>query len=195
MSRRGVPMPYEHYHDGMTRPEFIRAQYRKWSRQGQTREWMLKNITNADGRVDPEEYDWMDQHVSQMFYQMVRKLLRLSPQFGHMLDFISRASERSQDEVLEHLRKQLWAKMQQIDDDRSHTELYIKLEQLYFITQDALPPDQPAAAPPRRRGSMFGTRPPRPRASGIEPALWTAHFEEEASAMIPEFWDAFDAQQ
>jgi len=201
MSRRGVPLPYEHFHGGMTRPEVIRGLYRKWSREGQTREWMLKNITNMDGRIDYDELNWMDDHVKQMFYQMVRKLLRMAPPFGRMLDVIERGSGKSQDQVLEHVRKQLWAKMQQIDDDSSHTEIYRKIQQLYFTFEAQLrdaAPNPVRQGPPRRSGSVFGVRPPRAGptpTSGIRPHLWIELDAEEESALIPEFWDAFDAMQ
>jgi len=138
MSRRGVPLPYEHFHGGLTRPEVTRALFRKWSREGQTRAWMLKNITNVDGRVDAEELAWMDDHVTQMFYQMVRKLLRLAPRFGQMLDFNERFYEKSQEEILEHIRKVHWARMQQIDDDPSHTTIYRHVERLYNDAQEQL---------------------------------------------------------
>lgn len=146
MSRRGLPLPYEHWHGGLTRPEVIRALYRKWSREGQTRVWMLRNITNIDGSVDREELGWMDEHVTQMFYQMVRKLLRLAPRFGKMLDFNERFYEKSQDQILEHIRKVHWAKMQQIDDDSSHTVIFRHVERLYNDAQeqlrDAVPPPE-----------------------------------------------------
>jgi len=200
MSRRGVPLPYEHWHGGLTRPEVIRGLYRKWSREGQTRAWMLKNVTNVDGRIDVEEFGWMDAHVSQMFYQMVRKLLRVAPHFGNMLDVIERASGRTQDQVLEHIRKQLWAKMQQIDDDPSHTELYKKVQQLYFTFEQQLRDAtfNPSRGRPRRSGSLFEIRPPRSGpapVSGVRPHLWIALDDEEENALVPEFWDAFDAQQ
>jgi len=191
-------MPYEHFHGGMTRPEVIRALYRKWSREGQTRQWMLKNITNIDGTVDREELQWMDEHVSQMFYQMVRKLLRLSPHFGYMLEIIERVSGRSQAQTLEHIRKQLWAKMQTIDDDSSHTELYIKVEQLYFTFDQQLrdaTSNPPNRGPHRPTDSLFAARPLRRRPSGVDSHMWEAIYEEEQNALIPEFWDAFDAQQ
>jgi len=197
MSRRGVPMPYEHWHQGMTRPEVTRALYRKWSREGQTRQWILKNITNIDGTVDAEEYGWMDAHVSQMFFQMVRKLLRLSPHFGYMLEIIERVSGRSQEQTLEHIRKQLWAKMQQIDDDSSHTELYIKVEQLYFTFDQQLRDQSfnpPNRGPHRPTDSLFAPLRHR-RPSGVVSEMWEAVYEEEQNALVPEFWDAFDAQQ
>jgi len=197
MSRRGVPMPYEHFHGGLTRPEVTRALYRQWSRQGQTREWMLKNVTNMDGRVDVDEHQWMDEHVKQMFYQMVRKLLRMSPRFGEMLDLISRASGRSQEEVLEQVRRQLWAKMQQIDDDPSHTEIFINVERKYFTFEQQQRDktfNPPNRGPHRPTDSLFAARPRRRRPSGIDSHMWEAIYEEEQNALVPEFWDAFDAQ-
>jgi len=190
-------MPYEHYHQGMTRPEVTRALYRKWSREGQTRQWMLKNITGIDGRVNAEEYAWMDDHVKQMFFQMVRKLLRLSPHFGYMLEIIERVSGRSQEDTLEHIRKQLWAKMQQIDDDRSHTELYKKVEQLYFTFDQQLrdqSSNPPNRGPHRPTDSLFAPR-PRRRPSGVLSEMWEAVYDEERNALVPEFWDALDAQE
>jgi len=195
MSRRGVPMPYEHYHQGMTRPEVIRSLYRKWSREGQTRQWMLKNITDMSGEVNKEEYDWMEDHVKQMFFQMVRKLLRVAPHFGYMLDIIERVSGRTQEQTLEHIRKQLWAKMQQIDDDPSHTEIYKKVESLYFTFEQQLR-DQtfnpPNRGPHRPTDSLFGAHPRRRRPSGIHSNMWEAVYDEERNALIPEFWDALD---
>lgn len=139
MSRSlAMAKPYEYYHGGLTRPEVVRANYRAWSRQGQTRAWMLKNITNVDGRVDADEYFWMDEHVSQMFWQMVRKLLRLAPRFGQMLEFNANFYEKDQEQILEHIRKVHWASMQQIDDDRSHTVIYRHVERLYNDAKEQL---------------------------------------------------------
>jgi len=193
--------PYEHFHGGQSRPDVVRALYRKWSREGQTRAWMLKNITNMDGKVDSEEYGWMDDHVKQMMYQMVRHLARVAPHFNTMLDLIERVSGRSQESVLEHIRKQLWAKMQQIDDDRSHTELYKKVQSLYFTyerqLQDA---SSNAETAPRRQPSVFGAgrRVRRQRPNAVEYELWHALDEEkqalEEDAIVPEMWAALDEE-
>jgi len=190
--------PYEHFHGGMTRPDVVRANYRRWSREGQTREWILRNITNMDGELDRDEHYWMDAHVSQMFDQMVRKLHSESQHFTEMLNQVVLGSGRTQAAVLEHIRKQLWAKMQQIDDDPSHTEIYKKVKALYdkYEQEQRDATFNPAnQGPVRRSNSMWNMWRQRQPPTAVAAEMWEAIYEEEQSALIPQFWDAFDEQE
>lgn len=172
-----------------SRDDWVRAQYRAASRNGLSKEGFEGRYRGADMII-------MDAHVSQMFYQMVRKLLHMSPTFGQMLTSISENSGREQDDVLEHLRKMLWTKMQQIDDDPSHTLIYKHVERLHFefMEQAMQRSSNTSRGPPRpRSGSMFGSRFPRGREDAIQPALWNEILDDDLhNAMVPEFWQALD---
>lgn len=133
-----MAQPYEYRHGGLTRPEVVRARYRLWSRQGQTRGWMLNNIRLHDGTIDAEELYWMDQHVDQMFWQMVRKLYRDNPGWARMLEFIENFYEVPQHEMLERIKRQYWSFMQVWSDDRQHTGLWQKIHELYQSARDQL---------------------------------------------------------
>jgi len=101
--------------------EGVRAQYRAASRAGLSKAEIQRRYTNADVAI-------MDQHVDQMFWQMVRHELRVNPQFANEMQDIQRLYNEPQHEFLERIKNRFWAKMQQWTDDRNHVQF---LKEIY----------------------------------------------------------------
>jgi len=189
--------------------EGVRAQYRAASRAGLSKADIQRRYTNADVAI-------MDQHVDQMFWQMVRHELRVNAQFANEMQDIQRLYNQPQHEFLERIKNRFWAKMQEWTDDRNHVQFLKEIYRAWHAgmlratpnpaLQRALEEEadrirrttrdnDTTQGRVRHNGSLFGTSLPRGRESGVRPALWHALFEEDENALIPEFWEAFDAQQ
>lgn len=140
-------VPYVEFH-GMTRPEVVRAKYRKYSRQGQPKAWLLREFND-------EEIHWVDAHVDQMFWQMVRHELRTNPEFQSRLEFISDHYKVPQHEFLERIKKRHWAQMQVWTDDRQHRAFLTEVFRAWRAAKVAAREADPAYDEERRRKMLY----------------------------------------
>jgi len=97
----------------VSKTEWARAQYRAASRAGLTKAQIEARYNYGDVRI-------MDEHVDQMFWQMVRHQLRTNPTFNMQLQFIESFYELPQHEFLHRIKTRYWAQMQKWTDDRQH---------------------------------------------------------------------------
>jgi len=98
----------------VSKTEWARAQYRAASRAGLTKAAIEARYNYGDVRI-------MDEHVDQMFWQMVRHQLRTNPTFNMQLEFIESFYELPQHEFLNRIKSRYWAQMQKWTDDRQHS--------------------------------------------------------------------------
>jgi len=97
----------------ISRDEWVRAQYRAASRGGATKAEIESRFTHSDLKV-------MDDHVMQMFWQMVRHEMRTNPKYNQQMQFIASFYELPEHEFLIRLARRFWAQMQRMTDDKTH---------------------------------------------------------------------------
>jgi len=189
--------------------EWVKSQYRAASRRGLTKEDIRSRYAGEDLAV-------MDEHVNQMFWQMVRHEVRTNKTFVTNLQFIEEHEGTPQHEVLQRIMQRFWAKMQQWDDDKKHSGLIMEVfraaqaargrayerdpSRLYWyqIRPGQAPQPQNPVAPPRRQRSLWAAnlRGRRQRPNAVGYPLWHALDEQkqeaEESAIVPEMWEALD---
>lgn len=121
----------------VSRDDWARAQYRAASRAGRTKKWFQDTFQHGDMRV-------MDEHVAQMFWQMVREEQRTNPKFDSQMQFIASFYEMPQHEFLERLMARHWAQMQPMTDDRSHRVFLLEVFRAWRAAKDQIEDVDPA---------------------------------------------------
>jgi len=187
--------------------EGVRAQYRHASRAGLTKSEIYSRYTNSDLAI-------MEEHVDQMFDQMVRHEYATNPTFVRNMQFIEVHYRKSAAAFLNAIKNRFWAHMQKWTDDKSHRAFLTEIYRAYHAGQVQVTPEpfaahfarqanRPASNPDlgrRPHASIFGRRGVRrQRQNHIDQEMWNALDDEqqalEADAMVPEFWEAFDARR
>jgi len=189
---------------GPGKVEGVRAQYRAASRAGLTK-------SEIYGRYRGSDLEIMEQHVDQMFDQMVRHEYATNATFRRNMQFITGFYEKTAAQFLDAIKNRYWAQMQVWTDDKKHTAFLQEVYRAWHagqvqITADPLgdhirrgmsgPASNPVTAP-RQTASVFGRRGVRrQRQNALQQHFWNALDDQqhalEEDAMIPEFWQAFD---
>jgi len=117
----------------VTRDEWARAQYRAASRAGATKELIHQRYQYRDLRV-------MDEHVDQIFWQMVRHEMRTNATFNQQMQLIEGYYELPQHEFLERIKNRFWALMQQMTDDKKHRLFLQEIYRAWHAAMEAISP-------------------------------------------------------
>jgi len=131
----------------------------------------------------------MEAHVDQMFWQMVREELRSHKDINMWLEFIANFYEVPQHEFLERIKNRHWAQMQVWTDDRRHLAFLTEVMRAFRAAKQQIDDVDPATDQRRahqawleQEGREFAAR------------MWAERRAVERDAVVPEFWQAFDAQ-
>jgi len=187
--------------------EGVRAQYRAASRAGLTKSEIYSRFRGSDLEI-------MEDHVDQIFDQMVRHEYATNPTFVRNMQFIEVHYRKDAGAFLNAIKNRFWAQMQKWTDDKKHkaflTEIYrawhagqVQITPHPFAARLAREANLPASNPDQGRRphqSLFGRRGVRrQRQNHLQQSFWNALDEQTEAAMqdalVPEFWAAFDAQE
>jgi len=125
----------------LSRDDWIKAQYRAMSRSG------AKSKAYFEGHFQARDVRIMDEHVDQMFWQMVRMELRKpGSKLQKWLEFIESYYEVPQHEFLDRIKKRHWALMQVWTDDRDHRSFLQEVYRAWHAAQEAIAPEDPRLA-------------------------------------------------
>ena len=162
----------------VSKTEWARAQYRAASRAGLTKAQIEARYNYGDVRI-------MDEHVDQMFWQMVRHQLRTSPTFNMHLQFIESFYEVPQHEFLNRIKMRYWAQMQKWTDDRRHQAFQTEVFRAYRAAKEQIEDVDPANDERRAHQAWLEAD-----ARRFAARQWR---EREQDAIVPEMWAALDA--
>jgi len=165
----------------VSKDEWARAQYRAASRAGLTKAQIEARYNYGDVRV-------MDQHVDQMFWQMVRHQLRTNPTFNMQLQFIESFYELPQHEFLNRIKTRYWAQMQKWTDDRQHQAFRTEVFRAYRSAKQQIEDVDPANDERRRQAAFVAAH---VRRQMIAEDDWRR--PDEYNQVRQELWDALDA--
>jgi len=170
----------------VSKTEWARAQYRAASRAGMKKEQIEARYNYSDVRI-------MDEHVDQMFWQMVRHQLRTNPTLNMQLQFIESFYEVPQHEWLNRVKTRYWAQMQKWTDDRRHMNFLTEVLRAFRAAKEQIADVDPANDEGRAHqawlaadAQRFVSRQQRDQQAlerdAIEPQLWRALDEEDEDA-------------
>jgi len=163
----------------VSKTEWARAQYRAASRAGMTKAQIEARYNYGDVRI-------MDEHVDQMFWQMVRHQLRTNPTFNVQLQFIESFYEVPQHEWLTRIKNRFWAQMQLWTDDRRHTKFLTEVFRAYRAAKEQIADVDPANDERRAQEAFLDRHVHRQMARGV--------YSRE-SGVTDDLWQALDADE
>jgi len=167
----------------VSKTEWARAQYRAASRAGLTKAQIEARYHYGDVRI-------MDEHVDQMFWQMVRHQLRTNPTFNMQLQFIESFYELPQHEFLHRIKTRYWAQMQKWTDDRQHQAFRTEVFRAYRAAKEQIADVDPANDERRRQQAFLAAHVRRQMIAEDD-----YRRPEEYNQVREELWQALDADE